>query len=431
MAKERLAKKDTAERYIHTHLVSVLSTGILMWGYAFLAYFTISNKTPGIVGFIVSLIHLLSPLMYRVSNNHILNSSIFIGSGIIHQSCFAYFTGGFDSSILIWLGILPMLAGVISGRIGVILWSVITTIVVFGFFLLEINGHPFPNLISPTGHLIAQSMIAFGWIFLSTIVIWVYVLLDEIHTLDLENKNQSIQNLVFILAHDISNHLNIVMGRTQLALSKIKTGMEADKIVLPITEKANIEKIDKAARAIHSIVDNVKDLYSTELGKKEIPLESIEVNQVFNEVKDNFNEKLTYKKLELKSYTPTEQLFLNSNRGLLIHQILGNLVSNAIKFSEENDEIFLMANTEGDRIQIVVEDHGVGIPESIRHKLFDVKSKTSRAGTAGESGTGFGLPIVKVYVERLGGKIEVQSTTKEENENSGTKFIIEFPRVMK
>lgn len=431
MAKERLAKKDTAERYIHTHLVSVLSTGILMWGYAFLAYFTISNKTPGIVGFIVSLIHLLSPLMYRVSNNHILNSSIFIGSGIIHQSCFAYFTGGFDSSILIWLGILPMLAGVISGRIGVILWSVITTIVVFGFFLLEINGHPFPNLISPTGHLIAQSMIAFGWIFLSTIVIWVYVLLDEIHTLDLENKNQSIQNLVFILAHDISNHLNIVMGRTQLALSKIKTGMEADKIVLPITEKANIEKIDKAARAIHSIVDNVKDLYSTELGKKEIPLESIEVNQVFNEVKDNFNEKLTYKKLELKSYTSTEQLFLKSNRGLLIHQILGNLVSNAIKFSEENDEIFLMANTEGDRIQIVVEDHGVGIPESIRHKLFDVKSKTSRAGTAGESGTGFGLPIVKVYVERLGGKIEVQSTTKEENENSGTKFIIEFPRVMK
>jgi CBS domain containing-hemolysin-like protein len=260
--------------------------------------------------------------MYRLSNNHILNSSVFIASGIIHQSCFAYYTGGFDSSILIWLGILPMLAGVISGRIGVILWSIITTLVVFVFFWLEIHGHPFPNLISPRGHIIAQSMIAFGWIFLSTIVIWVYVLLDEIHTHDLENKNQSIQNLVFILAHDISNHLNIVMGRTQLALSKIKIGTNEENIVLPLTEKSNIEKIDKAARAIHSIVDNVKDLYSTELGKKEIPLESIEVNQVFQEVKENFNEKLTYKKIELRSYTPTEEVFLNSNRGLLIHQIL-------------------------------------------------------------------------------------------------------------
>ncbi len=431
VAKERLLKKDTAERYIHTHLVSVLSTGILMWGYAFLAYFTISDKTPGTVGFIVSLIHLLSPLMYRLSNNHILNSSVFIASGIIHQSCFAYYTGGFDSSILIWLGILPMLAGVISGRIGVILWSIITTLVVFVFFWLEIHGHPFPNLISPRGHIIAQSMIAFGWIFLSTIVIWVYVLLDEIHTHDLENKNQSIQNLVFILAHDISNHLNIVMGRTQLALSKIKIGTNEENIVLPLTEKSNIEKIDKAARAIHSIVDNVKDLYSTELGKKEIPLESIEVNQVFQEVKENFNEKLTYKKIELRSYTPTEEVFLNSNRGLLIHQILGNLVSNAIKFSKENDEILLRANLDEDKIQLVVEDHGVGIPESIRNKLFDVKSKTSRTGTAGESGTGFGLPIVKVYVERLGGKILVHSTTKEENENSGTKFIIEFPRELK
>lgn len=429
VAKNRLEKKDTSERFIHTHLVCVLSTGVLMWGYALLAHYTISDPTPAYIGLITSIVHLLSPLMYRFSNNHMLNSSVFIGSGLVHQTTFAFFSGGFDSSIIIWLGILPMLAGVISGRAGTILWSIITTSVVAFLFYMKLNGFHAPNLISENGRIIAQAMIAFGWIFLSTIVIWVYVLLDELHTEQLENKNQSIQNLVYILAHDISNHLMVVIGRMFLAQKKIEVNEELKKITLPINEKENLDRVYKAAKSIETIVENVKDLYSTELGKKEIPVESVELNEVFKEIKENFHDRLNFKKIDFKSYTPTEQVFLESNKGLLIHQILGNLVSNAIKFSQEEAEIALLAETAEDRVKIIVQDKGIGIPQKIRQKLFDLKAQTSRAGTSGEAGTGFGLPIVKVYVERLGGKIAVESTTAEENEsNTGTKFIIEFPK---
>ncbi len=432
VSKVRLEKKDTAERFIHTHLVSVLSTGILMWGYAILAYFTIDHPAPTYIGFISSIIHLLSPLMYRFSNNHLLNSSVFIGSGLCHQLAFAFYTGGFDSNIIIWLGILPMLAGVISGRVGTIIWSILTSLFVLTLFILKLNGFEAPNLISENGRIISQAMIAFGWIFISTVVIWVYVLLDEIHSEELEVKNQSIQNLVFILAHDISNHLMVVISRIILAQRRIGFNSDKSKIELPLTEKENIDRVLKAARSIEAIVENVKDLYSTELGKKEIPIESIELQEVLDEIKENFHDKLAYKNIDLQIRSPLEKVFFDCNRSLLIHQILGNLISNAIKFSKESDKIALIGESESSLVKICISDNGIGIPKSIREKLFDLHSHTSRKGTLGEVGTGFGLPIVKVYVEKLGGKISFESKTVEDNtSNTGTKFIITFPRELK
>jgi hypothetical protein len=109
VAKYRLEKDDVDPRRIHTHTVAVLTTGTLMWTYAFLAILTISSPVPGIVGFICALVHLLSPLIFLVSANAFLISNIMICSGMIHQGTFAYYTGGFESDLLIWFGILPVL----------------------------------------------------------------------------------------------------------------------------------------------------------------------------------------------------------------------------------------------------------------------------------------------------------------------------------
>ena len=63
VAQERLKKNDIDSREIHTHLVVVLSTGVLMWAYAFVAFFCINSSLPGIIGFTCALTHLLSPLI--------------------------------------------------------------------------------------------------------------------------------------------------------------------------------------------------------------------------------------------------------------------------------------------------------------------------------------------------------------------------------
>ncbi len=417
IAKNRIKAKDTTPRFIHNHLVCVLSTAILMWAYTILAYFTISDKTPAIIGLLMSLIHLFSPLLYLVTNNYFLVSNIFIGAGLIHQSSFAYFSGGIDSNIIIWFGILPMISGVIIGRKGAITWSIFTTITVCLFLGLRLSGHQFPDVITETGKIWSQSLISFGWIYLSTIIIWVYVLLNELNEEILNLKNQSIQNLVFILSHDISNPLSVIKGRLQMMKKNV-----AEK------DLANFEKVQHATQSITQIVDNVRDLYSTELGKKDIELNKIQFEEVVEEIKKNFSDRLQYKKIYLNYYPNLQSIVLDSNKGLLTHQILGNLVSNAIKFSPEDSPINIHASQTANSTKIIIEDKGLGIPSTIKNQLFEVKSKTSRKGTSGEEGTGFGLPIVKVYVEKLGGKITLESVTIDESvENHGTKFILEFP----
>lgn len=109
--------------------------------------------------------------------------------------------------------------------------------------------------------------------------------------------------------------------------------------------------------------------------------------------------------------------------------ILSNLIANAIKFSPCEATVFLEAEREGDAIKVTVRDEGIGIPARLRPHLFSMQLPTSQIGTAGEKGTGFGLPIVKSYIELLGGRIEIQSRSREEEPSQhGTTVHIYLPR---
>src|SRR5690606_26458780 len=108
------------------------------WGYGFLAYFTISSPIPWIVGFLCSFIHLLSPILFRVTKNTFLITNIALMAGVTHQGTYTYYTGGFMSHILIWYGLIPVLGGLVAGPRGGILWFFITTFISLCFFILHL-----------------------------------------------------------------------------------------------------------------------------------------------------------------------------------------------------------------------------------------------------------------------------------------------------
>lgn len=419
IAAKRIENNDLPERVIHAHLVCVLATGLLMWAYAFLALLTIDSKIPFIVGFIASFIHLLSPLLFRISNNHYVSTNIFICAGMIHQATFGFFAGGFLSNILIWFGILPLLAGIICGRRGVGLWLIVTSIVSLGFLILQGIHYPFPNLISHTGLLISQALVLFGWIYVGAFVVWVFLLLIENHENEIERKSQGIHNLICVITHDISNPLTVAIGRASSLKNECTTESSVN----------SLKKLSNAINNILSIVDNVRNLYATELGKKTILIEDIELVGLLKQLEENYSEKLKLKNINLVFDCSLDKYWVRGNEDLLLYQILGNLLSNAIKFSHENGRITvnISADQNSNLTMISIKDSGIGIPQETIPHLFDINKKTSRAGTSGESGTGFGLPIVKAYVEMLGGQISLSSISKEENETlSGTTFMLNF-----
>ncbi len=104
-------------------------------------------------------------------------------------------------------------------------------------------------------------------------------------------------------------------------------------------------------------------------------------------------------------------------------RVIDNLVSNALKFSKENDKVEIHLNRIKDRVIIKIVDHGLGIPKEMLPKIFDRFSGAGRTGLKGEQSTGIGLSIVKQIVESHNGKIYVQSV-----EGKGSMFTIELPQ---
>ncbi len=103
-------------------------------------------------------------------------------------------------------------------------------------------------------------------------------------------------------------------------------------------------------------------------------------------------------------------------------RVVSNLVNNAIKFSPKGGELHVILNASSDHFVIKVKDSGIGIPENIKDKVFDLFSEAKRFGTSGEQPYGLGLSISKQIVEAHNGKIWFES-----EEQKGTTFFVEIP----
>jgi signal transduction histidine kinase len=107
----------------------------------------------------------------------------------------------------------------------------------------------------------------------------------------------------------------------------------------------------------------------------------------------------------------------------MFQTILRNLILNAIKFTNKNDNIEIFAEKKLHKIIISVADNGVGISAENQAKLWDNKKPFSTQGTENEDGTGFGLLLCKEFVEKHDGQIWVKS-----EKNSGTTFFFTMPQ---
>ena len=102
--------------------------------------------------------------------------------------------------------------------------------------------------------------------------------------------------------------------------------------------------------------------------------------------------------------------------------LLRNLVSNAIKFTDNGGVININAEEDSGNVTISVSDNGVGIEPDDLKKLFDITEVITTKGTAGEKGTGLGLLLCKEFAEKHQGKIWVDSTP-----GKGSSFYLTFP----
>ncbi len=219
-----------------------------------------------------------------------------------------------------------------------------------------------------------------------------------------------------IAAHDLRNPLgNITFGIDLLE-------QELARLETPVPNAATIlQAMHNAASIMRSIVNDFLDLQAIRSGKVEMNWQPVSLNKLIEAVVAQYQTYAKDKNVALRTYLDADLPDTMADPDRLT-QVLGNLVSNAIKFSPPGSAVGVRTREVNRRLLVEVADNGVGIPEAEIPLLFKEFARLSPRPTGGEKSSGVGLSIARQLVELHGGKIGVRSKV-----GQGSLFWFELP----
>ncbi|MEH0022497.1 MAG: hybrid sensor histidine kinase/response regulator [Desulfobacter sp.] len=251
----------------------------------------------------------------------------------------------------------------------------------------------------------------------------VHLALHESRTL-LRSRLEENKQLIHILSHDLKNPIGCAQSFVEL--------MNED----PDNTEEYMDYIKLSLEQGLQIIDLVRHFMAIKDKKAKLELKKRNLRQLIDIALSIIMNKAREKDISV-DVNVDSGIYIEVDEVSFINSVLNNLMTNAIKFSFPGSVIEINAEQipggkngqdpglEKDLIRICVVDQGMGMPEDIRQNLFDLKKSVSRSGTEGELGTGFGMPLVKKFVEAYGGTIEILSVEKKEGrDNHGTTAVI-------
>lgn len=232
--------------------------------------------------------------------------------------------------------------------------------------------------------------------------------LNEISKISDERKE-----LIHILCHDIANPIGAILGAADLNENRTIT---ADRF-RSFTQNSSQTVLD--------IISMIRSLMSLEKSDLQLDTDTFNLQAMVRESID-----LLQQQFDRKGVKPVVDvdpgIDVKVEKTFFVNSVLNNLFTNAVKFSEAGDSIHITADKTDQGVELKVKDHGIGIPEDLLKDVFDISKRTTRQGTKGEAGTGFGMPLVKKLMEAFGGDIKIHSTpkTKDRSGDHGTEITL-------
>ncbi len=241
------------------------------------------------------------------------------------------------------------------------------------------------------------------------------VLLEKsvaIKTAELYELNASKDKFFSIIAHDLKNPFNTIIGISDILIEEISSGD-----LVKGHEYAKM--INSSAVQTFRLLENLLEWANSQTRKISYNPSDVNLSELLKEDFNILNDMAIRKSIELKIFIP-ENLLIKADRNM-IKTVLRNLISNAIKFTSKSGKVEVNAVITKKLVEITVSDNGIGMTKEIIAKLFRIDANLSTCGTENEKGTGLGLFLCKEFVEKHGGKIWVES---ESGKGSTFKFIL-------
>jgi PAS domain S-box-containing protein len=211
------------------------------------------------------------------------------------------------------------------------------------------------------------------------------------------------------VTHDLRTPLTSIIGSAEMLAQNT-----------PEEFQSSINRIERSSRRLLATINSVLDLSKLETGAVDPELESVDLVDEVLGTAEVFHPQAAEQDITLETEVAADTIPVKLDSTML-HRILDNLTSNALKFTEPGGTVVLRADATNDAAIVEVEDTGVGIKEAYRSRLFESFSREDDVQDT--DGSGLGLPITKRLTELMGGTIEVES-----ERGVGTTFTVRFPR---
>lgn len=216
---------------------------------------------------------------------------------------------------------------------------------------------------------------------------------------------------VFIATHDLRTPVTAITGYIYI--------IKEDKKKLPENTQKNLAAVEESAARLEKLVDDLLQVAQSESGTIQIKVSPVDINKLIRVSIVEITPLAKEKNVTIETALEKESMILADKDRLV--EVMENLLSNAIKFNREGGNIKVFTKKVNDKLHISISDTGYGIPKDKQNKVFQKFFRIRTKETAGIAGTGLGLFVVRMLIEKMKGKI---SFTSEEGKGTTFTFIL-------
>ncbi len=342
--------------------------------------------------------------------------SVFYMTGLL-----IFLTGGLRAPGAMWICIMPFISGTVLGKRGFVP-GIVFTIGIFAIYYIAgvFQFVPFPY---PDMELYFKETRTNLFLFSAFALVMVsnYFKTEEYNKSKILDEKTKNENLLKILFNDLANPIQNI----RMILKKLSSSRDTSEYMHGVTQ------LDEVSIRMVETLDQVRKMKALDDGKVNLEIKPILIREALKKSQQLLIDQITLKKIKMNVLNdPSDQTVIMVDEVYFILQILCNIISNSIKYSEQGSEIFINWSNTGDATQIEIRDQGIGMSQSIVDHLFSAERRTSRRGTFGEVGTGYGMPLVKSFTQQFKGSVSVYSVEKTAtSKNHGTTVTLKFPKV--
>lgn len=216
---------------------------------------------------------------------------------------------------------------------------------------------------------------------------------------ELTHLNQTKDRLLSIVSHDVKTPVGAICTVLNNMTSNYENISDTDR-------KASLIMMHSSAEALYARIMTIMQWVRGELANSEIKRIQFSISELVDECVKTQETSITMKSLKVNNEVP--KYIMGYDDINVVRLVIQNLLGNAVKFSYPNGEITIKTELKNDRVWISVADNGMGISEAKLEKIFNYMT-SSEKGTGGETGTGIGLFVSKQFIDKIGGKIAIES----------------------